>query len=480
VPYTGATSLVNLGIYNLKANSLYAEGDGSFTGGGLLIKQYVSGTTSITGYNTISSQTSGFFFSASQGGSYKNFLFDATSLTDLTVRSYTLPNASGTLALTSDLGAYLPLSGGTLTGALTGTSATFSGDLTIDTNTLFVDSTNNRVGIGTTSPALRFNVNSGGTSGNSFSAVFSDNTTNQNAIAFSHFDNNSRIYATFLAGAGSDQSLSFWTTLSNSAQFERMRITSGGNVGIGTTSPSNLLDVVKSGTNAIRVQNTANTSDAYFIAQNTGGSAFFGINATGPYIYTATALDFTLLTNNTERLRILSTGQLVKGGDSTSARIIPGVDNVGYVGDSGNRWQAIYAVNGTIQTSDGREKTDINNSDLGLDFITKLRPVSYKWIVGENLVTEEKVTDKNGEIKTETIVTPRAGIRTHYGFIAQEIEELLDGKDFGGFIYDKENDKYSLRYSEFISPMIKSIQELTSLVKEQQAQIEELKALINK
>jgi hypothetical protein len=39
----------------------------------------------------------------------------------------------------------------TLTGALAGTSATFSGDLTIDTNTLYVDSTNNNVGIGTTS-----------------------------------------------------------------------------------------------------------------------------------------------------------------------------------------------------------------------------------------------------------------------------------------------------------------------------------------
>ena len=33
------------------------------------------------------------------------------------------------------------------------TNGTFSGDLTVDTNTLFVDSTNNRVGIGTSSPS---------------------------------------------------------------------------------------------------------------------------------------------------------------------------------------------------------------------------------------------------------------------------------------------------------------------------------------
>ena len=43
--------------------------------------------------------------------------------------TYTLPSATGTLALTSDLSGYLPLTGGTLTGALGGTSASFSGTI---------------------------------------------------------------------------------------------------------------------------------------------------------------------------------------------------------------------------------------------------------------------------------------------------------------------------------------------------------------
>lgn len=43
--------------------------------------------------------------------------------------TYTLPSATGTLALTSNLSSYLPLAGGTLTGALSGTSATFSSTL---------------------------------------------------------------------------------------------------------------------------------------------------------------------------------------------------------------------------------------------------------------------------------------------------------------------------------------------------------------
>ena len=49
---------------------------------------------------------------------------------------YTFPAATGTLALTSNLSAYLPLAGGTLTGALSGTSATFSGNMVLGTTAL--------------------------------------------------------------------------------------------------------------------------------------------------------------------------------------------------------------------------------------------------------------------------------------------------------------------------------------------------------
>ena len=49
----------------------------------------------------------------------------------------------------------------------------------------------------------------------------------------------------------------------------------------------------------------------------------------------------------------------------------------------GNRfWKTIYSNTGTINTSDQRLKTNILSSDLGLDFINKLNPVSYKFIEG--------------------------------------------------------------------------------------------------
>ena len=128
VPYTGATADVVLGNNNLKSKNTFAEGDGLYNGGGLRIKQYAFQTDGIDGYNTISSQTSGFAFSSSRGsGVFNNFILDPTSLPNNTQRSYILPNANGTLALTTDLSSYLPLAGGTLTGPLAGTTSAFTG-----------------------------------------------------------------------------------------------------------------------------------------------------------------------------------------------------------------------------------------------------------------------------------------------------------------------------------------------------------------
>ena len=121
------------------------------------------------------------------------------------------------------------------------------------------------------------------------------------------------------------------------------------------------------------------------------------------------------------------------------------------------RFDDVYATNGTIQTSDQNEKNTIANSDLGLDFVKQLSPKSYKF---------------NGKT------------RTHYGLIAQDVETVLSDinkptTDFAGFIkgdiseeQDGSNYRYGLRYTEFISPLIKAIQE-------QQEQIEALQSEIN-
>lgn len=190
------------------------------------------------------------------------------------------------------------------------------------------------------------------------------------------------------------------------------------------------------------------------IASNTAGSG----NPGGGVLIFKTAADSTgaILI---EKMRITPNGI-----------VQPGTDNAYSLGGSGIRWSSVWAVNGTIQTSDEREKKDIVDSDLGLDFVSKLRPVSFKWKVGKNEVTGElDGLDEEGNPKTKIVVTPIEGKRTHYGLIAQEVETLLDGKDFGGFIHDAETDIKGLRYDQFIPVLINAIKEL-------KAEIEILKA----
>ena len=116
----------------------------------------------------------------------------------------------------------------------------------------------------------------------------------------------------------------------------------------------------------------------------------------------------------------------------------------------------IYA-NGTINTSDKRLKEDIEETKLGLDFINKLKPVSYKYI--------KKTEDQEQ--------------KTHEGLIAQEVESVVNEygltKDNHSLVhYDESDDKYRLAYTELIGPLIKSVQELTKKNSELQARIEEL------
>ena len=149
----------------------------------------------------------------------------------------------------------------------------------------------------------------------------------------------------------------------------------------------------------------------------------------------------------------------------TTSRFQPEVDNQDDLGGSSKRWDDVRATNGNIQTSDRNAKNTITTSDLGLDFVNKLTPVSYKF-------NEVKKVESG-----ETDGTKTSGTRTHYGLIAQDIETLLGtiGKsatDFAGFCKDTKDEKgndlseplYGLRYTEFISPIIKAIQELSAKV----------------
>jgi hypothetical protein len=144
----------------------------------------------------------------------------------------------------------------------------------------------------------------------------------------------------------------------------------------------------------------------------------------------------------------------------TQSLLYPVFDNEVQCGDGSHRFTEFYAVNGTINTSDVRQKKEITPSKLGLDFINDLNPVSYVWL--------EK------------------GVRPHYGLISQEVEEAVTKsgvEDFAGLIKTPIKDEaglvvdetYGLRYTEFISPLIKAVQDLSKQVEELKTELNELK-----
>lgn len=110
----------------------------------------------------------------------------------------------------------------------------------------------------------------------------------------------------------------------------------------------------------------------------------------------------------------------------------------------------IYAqVTSITALSDKRHKKDIQDTDLGLSFINTLHPVSYRF--------------NNGD---ETL---------RYGFIAQEIEQSLPenlkplvGKGEKGIALVTRDDNaektYHVNYFEFMTPLIKAVQELDKKV----------------
>ncbi|MFB9076009.1 tail fiber domain-containing protein [Flavobacterium procerum] len=101
--------------------------------------------------------------------------------------------------------------------------------------------------------------------------------------------------------------------------------------------------------------------------------------------------------------------------------------------------------------SDVRLKKDINDSVFGLNFITKLRPVTYFMQSGPT------------DLKT--------------GFIAQEVETVANSIDyqFSGVVKPQSKDGYySLSYAEFVVPLVKAVQEQQAEIESQNSKINEL------
>lgn len=122
--------------------------------------------------------------------------------------------------------------------------------------------------------------------------------------------------------------------------------------------------------------------------------------------------------------------------------------------------------------SDARFKEKIKDDVIGLDFILKLRPVSYNF---NRLTFAKHIHEKTDGRENE--LTELSKNRS-VGFLAQDIEALI--KDLGFQSFDavhkptNETDNYSLSYSHFVIPLVKAVQEQQLIITEQNTLINSL------
>lgn len=180
------------------------------------------------------------------------------------------------------------------------TSATISGDLTVDTNTLKVDSSGNKVGVGTASPTVALEIKDTGNqetvagfgandNGTAFIGVRTAETQNNTAgISFetgtttptgvsSSTTLGYMLGKVMNSGGALQGELQFWTNDGDSLA-QRMVITEAGKVGIGTTDPKSRLNISDSAgaTTFIVTDPTRNAAGEHWYLRNTLGNFYIG------------------------------------------------------------------------------------------------------------------------------------------------------------------------------------------------------------
>ena len=162
--------------------------------------------------------------------------------------------------------------------------------------------------------------------------------------------------------------------------------------------------------------------------------------------------------------------QIVLGYNQTSL----GDNNFSFGNGNTSRVYNDFGSNATFtRSSDERLKKDINtNEDCGLDFIKDLRTVTFKWRAPSEY--DEDIPTR-GDERSETEPKHKDKL---YGFIAQEVKDVLDKyniTDFNGWHEAPDTKIQGVSYEMFVIPLVKSVQELSAQVTTLKDEINNLK-----
>ena len=378
-------------------------------------------------------------------------------------------------------------------------NVTVGSDLTVDTDTLYVDSTNDRVGIGTSSPDRLLTLQGNNSymwikdAGGGNTAFIGSDGTNDGWLRLYDSSHNTKVEIesdgvtyfnggnvgigtsspsskTSIIGTGVnglhlgqqtdnngnsarlfyDNSTNIWTTYSTAGSFkiasgatigttsgtDRLVINSSGNIGIGTSSPTANLHVSGSGARKIDITDTGGANTRISTANN---NSYVGSTTNHPLLF---------ITNDTERMRIDSSGNLLVGrtsvGNTGNGHSIRGGDSAIFSRNSSGETMQVcrnnstgdlirFLRNGTIcgeivntgattvnynTSSDYRLKENVAAITDGITRVKQLQPKRFNFIA-------EAGRTVDGFIAHEAqSVVPEAVTGTHNG--TEAIGDITD------------------------------------------------------